>query len=93
MLNRGTIFALAAIAAVVLAALAPTGASAYLFRVGPHPYPLQRSPELLPARVHGCPGGMKREHVCVRWYAPHGGGPNPPTPVCIRYEWVNRCTT
>ena len=88
MLNRGSIFA----AAVVIAALAPTGASAYLFRVGPHPYPLQRNPELLPARAHGCPGGMKREHVCVRWYTPHPPVPNP-TPVCIRYEWVNRCTT
>jgi hypothetical protein len=95
MLNRGTIFALAGIAAVVLAAFAPTDASAMLVvrGAGPHPYAIGRSPLPVPARVHGCPGGMKREHVCVRWYAPHGGGPNPPTPVCIRYEWVNRCTT
>src|ERR1035437_2195237 len=44
---------------------------------GPHPYAIGRSPLPVPARVHGCPGGMKREHVCVRWFNPHGGGPNP----------------
>jgi hypothetical protein len=93
MLNR--IFALAAIVAGVVAALAPSHALALIVvrGVGPHPYVLRRSPEVLPARVHGCPGGMKKEHVCVRWYAPHGGGPNRPPPVCIKYEWVNRCTT
>ena len=97
MLIRGSVIALAATGALAVAAFAPSGASAKFvgFRgIGPHPYVLRRSPEVLPARVHGCPGGMKKEHLCVRWNAPlpHRGEPNP-TPVCVRYEWVNRCTT
>ncbi len=102
MLKRGFIFVLAAIAMVVVATLAPTSASAMRggsWRAGygpgpspsPHPSAFRTSPGHVRGRVGGCPG-RRREHVCVRWYAPHGGGPNRPAPVCIRYVWVNKCT-
>lgn len=98
MLKRGFIFVLAAIAMVVVATLAPTSASAmrggsWRAGYGPSPPPsaFRMSPGHVRGRVRGCPG-RRREHVCVRWYAPHGGGPNRPPPVCIRYVWVNKCT-
>ncbi len=100
MLKRGLIFVLAAIAVVVVVTLAPTSASAMRggsWRAGygpgpsPHPSAFRTSPGHVRGRARGCPG-RRREHVCVRWYAPHGGGPNRPPPVCIRYVWVNKCT-
>lgn len=36
----------------------------------------------------GCPGPRRRERVCARWWGPHGSAP-----VCVRYVWVNKCTT